>query len=352
MKNQNRNFGLDLARAIAISMVLISHLSHQKLDSLGFFGVELFFALSGYLIGNVLWRGFSSSEYNPKMIANFWARRWWRTLPNYYFFLIIMVLLSLFFSDIFGELPDWNELLKYLFFSQSLFQHTFGFYSVAWSLCIEEFFYLLFPLILFVNYKLIGNKNSSFLLSIFIIVLGCTLFKYNIPSIDRGSLREITFARLDAIAFGVFIAYINVNSVFVKKYIFTAIAALFIFSPLIYVFFSNDSLIDSIHLPQFLTLVPLGFAFLLPSLEMIREPKSIFIKTTVLKLSQWSFSLYLSHSIFLWFVYDVFESLRSNTLFNLISKVIVLILSLFFSALIYKYFEIPMMNKRPKELKN
>jgi peptidoglycan/LPS O-acetylase OafA/YrhL len=351
MKNKNRNFGFDLARAIAILLVLMAHLSHQKLDFLGFFGVELFFALSGYLIGRIIWRDFSTIEYSSKIILNFWARRWWRTLPNYYLFLIIMILVSVFFSNIFGKLPSWNELLKYVFFSQSLFQHKFGFYSVAWSLCIEEFFYLLFPLLLYGSYKIVGNKNSSFLLSICIVVIGCTLFKYNFPVVDQGNLREITFARLDAIAFGVFIAYINVNSVLLKKYIFTVMATLLIFSPAIYAFFSSDDISEVLALPYFLTLVPFGFALLIPSLELIQKPSNRIMKISVQKLSQWSFSLYLSHSVIMWFVYDVFGSIRSNYFINFISKAVVLFLSLFFSALIYKYFEIPMMNKRPKEIK-
>ncbi|RYE13802.1 MAG: hypothetical protein EOP34_08005 [Rickettsiales bacterium] len=83
----HRSFGLDLARAIAIGLVLMSHFGHNALDALGFWGVELFFALSGFLIGQILWRNFSQTDnWSGKQILNFWQRRWWRTLPNYYLF--------------------------------------------------------------------------------------------------------------------------------------------------------------------------------------------------------------------------------------------------------------------------
>ncbi len=52
-----RNFGLDLARALAISLVVFSHLS-KSVEVFGLYGVELFFALSGFLIGGILYRIF------------------------------------------------------------------------------------------------------------------------------------------------------------------------------------------------------------------------------------------------------------------------------------------------------
>ena len=87
-----RHFGLDVIRALAISLVLISHIngitSHLPVQLPNIFnhinlpdGVDLFFVLSGFLIGRILlktdWESFSS-------IKNFWKRRFLRTLPNYF----------------------------------------------------------------------------------------------------------------------------------------------------------------------------------------------------------------------------------------------------------------------------
>ncbi|RYY95852.1 MAG: acyltransferase, partial [Chitinophagaceae bacterium] len=87
-------FGLDLMRAIAILLVLVAH-SHffwpgsyraQQwfFGATAFWGVELFFVLSGFLIGRILLRLFDKAHVSAASIRVFWIRRWLRTLPNYY----------------------------------------------------------------------------------------------------------------------------------------------------------------------------------------------------------------------------------------------------------------------------
>src|SRR5436305_7815440 len=91
-----RVFGLDLLRAAAIMMVICSHgfvvLYAHFGDPLGFFGhggfygVELFFVLSGFLIGQILVRQGSRLE-RTGTVAVFYIRRWFRTLPLFLLFL-------------------------------------------------------------------------------------------------------------------------------------------------------------------------------------------------------------------------------------------------------------------------
>ncbi|HEX7914772.1 acyltransferase family protein, partial [Rudaea sp.] len=87
-----RRFGLDAWRALAILLVLVGHASFwflpltRELDvwySLAFLGVELFFVLSGFLIGGILIDKFRSGSFH---LRQFWIRRWLRTLPNYFLF--------------------------------------------------------------------------------------------------------------------------------------------------------------------------------------------------------------------------------------------------------------------------
>jgi peptidoglycan/LPS O-acetylase OafA/YrhL len=101
-----RLFGLDLVRALAIILVLLSHSRnllisfYPGLDFLkagGFFGVELFFVLSGFLIGGILIKDIQAG-FDFGILKNFWKRRWLRTLPNYYLFLIINFLAVSFFT--------------------------------------------------------------------------------------------------------------------------------------------------------------------------------------------------------------------------------------------------------------
>src|ERR1700712_2974111 len=79
----NRNFGLDLARALAITMVFLSH-GVSALETLGV-GVDLFFLLSGFLIGRIYLRSQADAHDKPGTFTlwGFWSARWFRTLPPY-----------------------------------------------------------------------------------------------------------------------------------------------------------------------------------------------------------------------------------------------------------------------------
>jgi peptidoglycan/LPS O-acetylase OafA/YrhL len=155
--------GLDTLRAIAIALVLMSHYNgfvaqgsvFGFIGEVGWAGVDLFFVLSGYLIGNQLLapaaRGESSS------LKTFFARRLLRTLPNYYVVLAVYLLLP--HSPIWGKTmaPVWN----FLTFTQNfgmIYGQTF---THSWSLCIEEQFYLMLPLAVLV---LVGRRRSPRLL--------------------------------------------------------------------------------------------------------------------------------------------------------------------------------------------
>ena len=121
--NSERNFGLDFLRFYAIISVvyghgswLFKHIPILENSSLFFFidGVELFFVLSGFLIGGILLKKFANSNIN--IVFNFYKNRWFRTLPNYYLFLLINILLSFFlFEGVSGETS------KYFFFTQNFF---------------------------------------------------------------------------------------------------------------------------------------------------------------------------------------------------------------------------------------
>ena len=88
----------------AIGLVLISHFSlvfvglfdpNPVVQSAGFLGVELFFVLSGFLIGQILLRTVLVSPFLPT-VKIFWSRRWFslRTLPAYYVVMTILLVLS------------------------------------------------------------------------------------------------------------------------------------------------------------------------------------------------------------------------------------------------------------------
>ena len=155
--------GLDTLRALAIALVLMSHyqgfVSHAPtfgfMGTIGWAGVDLFFVLSGYLIGNQLLA--PAARGDNLDLKTFFARRLLRTLPNYYAVLAVYLLLP--DSPIAGNsmAPVW----QFLTFTQNFGLNYGETFTHSWSLCIEEQFYLVFPLAVLV---LVGSKRSPRLL--------------------------------------------------------------------------------------------------------------------------------------------------------------------------------------------
>jgi peptidoglycan/LPS O-acetylase OafA/YrhL len=155
--------GLDTLRALAIALVLMSHYNgfvsqaptFGIIGSIGWAGVDLFFVLSGYLIGNQLLAPAARGESLD--LKTFFARRLLRTLPNYYAVLAVYLLLP--DSPIAGKsmAPVW----RYLSFTQNFGLHYGETFTHSWSLCIEEQFYLVLPLAVL---ALVGKRRSPRLL--------------------------------------------------------------------------------------------------------------------------------------------------------------------------------------------
>jgi len=219
-----RLHGLDHLRAIAILLVMIFHYGRgipswlEPVKQIGWSGVDLFFVLSGYLIGYQLLK--EIREKNSINIKQFYVKRFFRIIPAY------IVVLVLYYS-----LPNLREgsgmppLWKFLSFTQNLgldaeLQKSF---SHAWSLCIEEQFYLLLPISLLSIFYFKLQKGALYLI-VGLIILGFTLRIYNWneyvqPFIDSGSRRQMalgfiekiyypSYNRMDGLLIGLVIAAI------------------------------------------------------------------------------------------------------------------------------------------------
>jgi peptidoglycan/LPS O-acetylase OafA/YrhL len=146
-----RSNGLDTLRAIAILLVFLNHeafRSHSStllvVQAVGWIGVDLFFVMSGYLIANQVLAGVSRGE--ELSLAAFYARRAFRTWPAYW---VVLACYFLFPSWMGGNTPP--PLWRFLTFTQNFNLPTGTAFSHAWSLCVEEQFYLVLPLAVLVG---------------------------------------------------------------------------------------------------------------------------------------------------------------------------------------------------------
>ncbi|GAB3775105.1 acyltransferase [Spirosoma horti] len=224
-----RVFGLDIMRAAAILIVVDAHATvalkeyysgafwHHLLPD----GVELFFVLSGFLIGGILIRSYEKkATFDRQLLMNFWTRRWFRTLPNYYLVLgglIAFALLQALRSGLQNKLPDKGTLISYFFFLQNFAHYIPDFFPETWSLAIEEWSYITLPLVLWVVHSLFSarwSRQRIVLATILFIIIGTNLYRFitalQIP-ITEGELgyRGIVITRLDAISYGVLAAYVK-----------------------------------------------------------------------------------------------------------------------------------------------
>lgn len=232
--------GLDLLRAFAILLVFYWHYrAKSEVDWLswispyGWTGVDLFFVLSGFLIASQLFKPFVLGVVPS--IKNFYLKRSFRILPAY------LAVVALYFL-----VPAWNEtqglapLWKFLTFTLNfrLDRLEHGGFSHAWSLCVEEHFYLAFPLLAILVYRtkhwiqpkifvmamlatiLIGGMILRAMLWLeFISPVFATLDGRNLANLFDKVIYYPSYNRLDGLLVGVVIALLFTFRPTFKKWI-------------------------------------------------------------------------------------------------------------------------------------
>ncbi|WP_411869936.1 acyltransferase family protein [Vulcanococcus limneticus] len=211
--------GLDIARAAAIFLVLLAHgaeLLPEPLRSFvttsflrpGWWGVRIFFALSGFLIGRQILR---ILEARCRLdVARFLARRWLRTVPTFWLLIGIAVLL----------LPNqWSAAtaLKNAFFLQSMTSLEPSIFEVGWSLVIEEWSYLalgllalLSTLIPAIDKRLSWNWILTGAMTLVILAsIASRLHALDFLQTGRWeSMKKLMALQFDSLAYGVILACI------------------------------------------------------------------------------------------------------------------------------------------------
>ena len=301
---QGRRFGLDVLRAIAVMCVVVAHFTplvfvewssnrdiFRWLVYLGAVGVDIFFALSGYLIGGILLRTLTRMN-DFTVVSRFWMRRWLRTLPAAYVSALMLWVVA----------PPLN-VRDYL--ASIFFVGTINPYNISseipfwWSLGAEEVFYVLFPLIIYFFIKKFPQYRA-FALAITLIVVVSIVNRLVIPQlIDPFYWKSIDFliyARLDSMIWGVLIVWIRI-----ARPSWFARLAQYGYAPGVALLWAGVMLsLDRYRWPLVTVLlghmfITIGAALLLPAIESLATLGWRMLDRVVAWIALISYSLYLYH---------------------------------------------------------
>ena len=341
---------IDGLRAIAVFSVITYHARDTFLPG-GFLGVDIFFVISGYLITSLILKELKLT--NKFSFSNFYERRVRRIIPA----LLGMIILSTFISYI-TLLPD-----SFVDFSKSLISSIFSvsnFYFLytgnlygaessllkpllhTWSLSVEEQFYILLPVTVFVIYKFFRKHLLTLIFSGILISL---IFSQYISSAHSSSSAHSGFnfyllpSRGFELLLGSLLAKLeldngrmNRNSSLILNKILPIIGLSLIFYSLI---FFNDKML----LPSFYSLVPIiGTMLVIWFSHKDELVTQILSNRSIVFFGLISYSLYLFHFPVLAFAR--YLNLLDNNLFILIFFVILI------SSLSYYFIERPFRNKK------
>lgn len=201
---------LDGIRGFAVSFVILYHFFPKTLsvdynfplfevwDSfwlMGWSGVDLFFVLSGFLITGILYK----AKGKPNYFRNFYIRRFLRIFPIYYLLLIVVLIVMPLITKV--PAPE-NSIFYWLYLSNFDTELNIPFHSVlcvAWSLAIEEQYYMFYPtLVYFSNYKRWIRMLIFFILLSIVLRFAGHFFEFFTPR----QAYHFTFAHFDGIALG------------------------------------------------------------------------------------------------------------------------------------------------------
>lgn len=357
---ESRNFGLDLFRTIAILFAVVYH-GNYCLDGkiIGFInlfifdGVSMFFILSGFLIGNIIFKEFEHNGMRLKPIIHFWVQRWYRTLPNYFLILLVLIGLNTYLAQ-----PLWEgDLWRFFTFTQNLDYFKTDFFPESWSIATEEWFYFCAPLLLMLFSK-IGNFKSSFLTLTLLFIFGIFVLRAyeftQVVDLMDGKYFDLHFRksvilRADSVMYGFLGAYIFHYNRKIWDQIrikgFWIGLSFVIVNKVISKFTGNNNWYSGVFT---LSLIPLAFTLMLPYFYNLKI-KSQKIMEVVQKISLISYSLYLTNLSLIYLPFLHNKVFIDHSIANQILKISIYYISVFgLSILIYKYFEAPILKFRDR----
>jgi peptidoglycan/LPS O-acetylase OafA/YrhL len=356
---EDRIIGLDILRSLSVLQIIWIHgvllipssetFIYRRLFPINIDGVSMFFVLSGFLIGTILIKSLFQTNFNHKDLLHFWIRRWFRTLPLYYLILTLLFSLQYFLA---GNPGNFNW--KFLFFAQNLLNAPPVAFQESWSLSVEEWFYLLLPIMIYAFYQLTRNKHQTVGISLVLLIA--------MPLIARGllhykgysHLRDVVPFRMDSLGFGVAGAYVAWRwpDFFTRIRYKMLIVGVLLFLILSFIILITANQI--IRNPVYYSLEAFTILCFFPYLSTLRSTKFTWLNTIVVYISMISYSLYLVHSTpirgYLLPYINRIAGLNPDDLTEYwkLNLSLYWLLSLIIATFLFKFYEKPMMSLRDR----
>ncbi len=348
---------IDGLRALAVLPVIFFHAGFSSFQG-GFVGVDIFFVISGYLITLLIIR---EENHDISLLINFYDRRVRRILPALTFVIIVTIPFSFFLMTPEMLKSYGNGLISVsLFVSNFFFWNTSNYFEISneynplihtWSLSVEEQFYIFFPLLIILIYKINKKLLLPAIIAIFLISLIFSQFSGNLsksyPYISFENLLinqskyssfYLPFGRIWELLTGTLIAYNKIYGLKKFNSHLSELMSLLGFAFIIYAILNYN---HNTPFPSFYTLLPvIGTSFLIIFTPSSSIAKNILSTKVLVGIGLISFSAYLWHQPILSFYKILYVEKINNT------QVIFLILFSFFVAFMsWKFIERPFRNR-------
>jgi peptidoglycan/LPS O-acetylase OafA/YrhL len=344
---------LDGIRGIAIIMVLLWHYGNNQViyelnlftkyfriaSSMFWSGVDLFFVLSGFLIGRILLNNRDTRNY----FRTFYIRRIFRIFPLYYLSIVAFFLLhswgleNTFVWLMKDPFPFWTYALFIQNFAMSNALH-YGpsWLGITWSLAIEEQFYLILPLVIF----LIADIRLVYLL--LMAVLLAFVYRILYPGITS---HVSLIGRIDTLASGVLLAYVALNKEILNcltknKKIIYIVFAILLFGVIVFSAIYYDDYKSYVY--SWLTLLYTLF-ILIPLIDQNSFISSMLRNRILKQIGILSFGIYLYHQLITGILHQIIlkQTPRISTVTDLSITFLSFILTIIIAHLSYMYLEKP-----------
>ena len=361
--------GLDGVRALAFILVFSLHTDYIYI---GWVGVQLFFVLSGFLITDILLRmkeKFSTGDFFKK----FYGRRFLRIFPLYYFYLLVMFIVTTIlisyeyrinYMQLFKEQLPYALAYIYNFFNaSSAYNGESWLIGHLWSLSVEEQFYIFWPLLIFLTPK--KHLKKLFLAAIAagpLFRLGISfLYKYyDVPFMfpDYSVVTYVLpFSHLDAFGLGAFISRFEIPKARPQFFILLLLLPVIGFAT---TYWSTGEWGTSTalgfeyplgkDLKQVWGYVYLNYTCALFIYLVVREKFLVRILENkfLSYLGKISYGLYVYHFGIIWFVRRIRDFSIPEQVAKPLTLIISAVLLYFVASVSYKYFEKPILDLKDR----